>query len=112
VRSWLDNNSPARWTESGGPIAWPPRLPDLISLHFCLWAYLKETVYATDCQHRDDLAVRWLLQKFEIVPRQLPITVAARTKEWAVFALSKAEVVSSNPTQGMDVCVYVFSVFR
>jgi hypothetical protein len=39
------------------------------------------------------------------------ITVAARSKEWTVFVRSKAGIVGSNPTQGMDVCVCVYSVF-
>jgi hypothetical protein len=38
--------------------------------------------------------------------------VAARSKACTVFARSKAEIVGSNPIQGMDVCiVYVYSVF-
>jgi hypothetical protein len=41
----------------------------------------------------------------------LPITVAAQPKAWTVFARSNAGNVGSNPTQGMDVCVYVYSVF-
>jgi hypothetical protein len=36
-------------------------------------------------------------------------TVAARSKAWTVFARSKSGIVGSNPTRGMDVCV--FSVF-
>jgi hypothetical protein len=35
-----------------------------------------------------------------------PVTVAAQSKEWTVFARSKAGVVGSNPTRGMDVWVY------
>jgi hypothetical protein len=34
-----------------------------------------------------------------------PITVAARSKAWYIFARSNAGMVGSNPTQGMDVCV-------
>jgi hypothetical protein len=34
------------------------------------------------------------------------VTVAARTKTGNVFAHSNAGIVGSNPTQGMDVCVY------
>jgi hypothetical protein len=35
-----------------------------------------------------------------------PITVAARSKAWTVFARSDAGIVGSNPTQDMDVwCV-------
>jgi hypothetical protein len=42
----------------------------------------------------------------------LPVTVAARSKVWTIFARSEAGIVGSNLTQGMDVwCVYVYSVF-
>jgi hypothetical protein len=37
----------------------------------------------------------------------VPITVAARSKAWAVFASSNSGIVGSNPTRGMDVCVCV-----
>jgi hypothetical protein len=39
----------------------------------------------------------------------MPITVAPLSKASSVFPRSKAEIVGSSPTQGMDVCV--FSVF-
>jgi hypothetical protein len=38
-----------------------------------------------------------------------PITVTARSKVWTIFALTNTRIVGSNPTQGMNVCVY--SVF-
>jgi hypothetical protein len=41
-----------------------------------------------------------------------PIRMAARSKSWTVFARSNAGIVGSNPTQGMDVWVCVYSVFR
>jgi hypothetical protein len=34
----------------------------------------------------------------------MPITVAALSKVWNVFACSNTGIVGSNPTQGMDVC--------
>jgi hypothetical protein len=38
-----------------------------------------------------------------------PVTVAARSKAWTVFACTDVGIVGLNPTQGMDVlCVYVF----
>jgi hypothetical protein len=37
----------------------------------------------------------------------VPITLAARSETWTVFAHSNAGIVDSNPTQGMDVCVCV-----
>jgi hypothetical protein len=42
---------------------------------------------------------------------QTPITVAALSKAWTVFARSNAGIVGSNPTQGMDVCVWVYCVY-
>jgi hypothetical protein len=38
-----------------------------------------------------------------------PITKAALSKAWNVFARSNTGIMGSNPTQGMDMCVY--SVF-
>jgi hypothetical protein len=40
----------------------------------------------------------------------VPITVAALSKAWTVFACSNAGIVGSNSTQGMDVCVRLFCV--
>jgi hypothetical protein len=40
-----------------------------------------------------------------------PITVAARSKAWTVFARSNPGIGGSNPPQGMDVNVCVYSVF-
>jgi hypothetical protein len=40
----------------------------------------------------------------------MPITVAAQSKAWTVFVLSKTGIVGSNPTLGMDVCVRLFCV--
>jgi hypothetical protein len=36
--------------------------------------------------------------------------VAARYKVWTVFPRSDADIVGSNPTRGMNVCVCVYSV--
>lgn len=35
-----------RWIGRGGPVNWPARSPDLSSLDFFLWGYLKDKVYA------------------------------------------------------------------
>jgi hypothetical protein len=37
--------------------------------------------------------------------------MAARSKAWTVFTRSNAGIVGSNPTQNMEVCVCVYSVF-
>jgi hypothetical protein len=39
-----------------------------------------------------------------------PATVAARSKAWSVFARSNTVIVSSNPTQSIDVCLLLFCV--
>jgi hypothetical protein len=42
----------------------------------------------------------------------VPIAVAAPSKAWIAFACSNTWIVCSNPTRGMDVCVYsVFVLF-
>jgi hypothetical protein len=41
---------------------------------------------------------------------QLPITVAARSEAWTVFARSNTGVVGSSLTWGMDACVRLFCV--
>jgi hypothetical protein len=41
-----------------------------------------------------------------------PVTVAARSKAWTIFARSESGIVGLNPTQNMDVCyVCVFIQF-
>ncbi|EZA52866.1 hypothetical protein X777_07985 [Ooceraea biroi] len=36
-RHFLDQNFNGRWIGRGGPIAWPPRSPDLTSSDVYLW---------------------------------------------------------------------------
>src|SRR5207253_682392 len=47
TRQWLDEVFPGRWIGRGGPIAWPPRSPDLTPLDFFLWGHVKSVVYDT-----------------------------------------------------------------
>lgn len=47
VRDYLNQTFPNRWIERGGPTEWPPRSPDLTSLDFFLWGYLKDRVFRT-----------------------------------------------------------------
>ncbi|KAJ4445089.1 hypothetical protein ANN_06888 [Periplaneta americana] len=46
ARRYLDRRFPDRWIGRGGPIAWPPRSPDLNPLDFYLWGHLKSLVYS------------------------------------------------------------------
>jgi hypothetical protein len=41
----------------------------------------------------------------------VPMTVSAWSKGWTVFARSNTEIVGSNPTQGIYMCVCVYFVF-
>ncbi|KAJ8893016.1 hypothetical protein PR048_005597 [Dryococelus australis] len=38
---------PGRWIGRDGPISWPPWSPNLTSLDFFMWGYVKDIVYAT-----------------------------------------------------------------
>jgi hypothetical protein len=48
---------------------------------------------------------------FRVRSGDQPITVAARSKTWNVFARSNAGILGSNPIQGMDVCMRLFCVY-
>ncbi|KAJ4434862.1 hypothetical protein ANN_23433 [Periplaneta americana] len=47
-----------RWIGRGGPVAWPPRSPDLTCLDFFLWGHMKQLVYETVVETEEDLAAR------------------------------------------------------
>lgn len=70
VKDWLNNNYPERWIgrinndnnqeliPGVGPFPWPPRSPDLNPLDYCVWGYLKEKVYFSPVQTREELVLR------------------------------------------------------
>lgn len=70
VRQWLDENYTHRWIgrlppryneermPGAGPIAWPPRSPDLNPLDYFVWGFLKEGIYSTPVTTRDELRHR------------------------------------------------------
>ena len=55
TRDFLNVTYPDKWIGRGGPIAWPPRSPDLTPLDFYLWGHLKSRVYATQSNTRQEL---------------------------------------------------------
>ena len=57
-REWLDDHFPNRWIGRGGPVAWPPRSPDLTPLDFFIWGYLKSIVYAVPIHSLNQLKDR------------------------------------------------------
>ena len=52
VREYLNKSFPSRWFGHGGPIAWPPRSPDLTPLDYYLWGHMKRSVYETKAPSR------------------------------------------------------------
>ncbi|GBM40191.1 hypothetical protein AVEN_80191-1 [Araneus ventricosus] len=46
VREFLDTKFPQRWIGRGAVMAWPPRSPDIKSLDFYFWCYVKQHVYS------------------------------------------------------------------
>ncbi|KAJ4441713.1 hypothetical protein ANN_11571, partial [Periplaneta americana] len=54
----LDRRFPDRWIGRGGPIAWPPRSPDLNPLDFYLWGHLKSLVYSSPVPDLESLRNR------------------------------------------------------
>jgi hypothetical protein len=67
--------------------------------------------YENDWKRRSDIVVGSKprgTEKNHRRPHSRSITVAARSKAWTVFARSNIDIVGSNPTGGMDVCVRLF----
>ncbi|KAJ4427702.1 hypothetical protein ANN_25354 [Periplaneta americana] len=58
ARRYLDRRFPDRWVGGGGPIAWPPRSPDLNPLDFYLWGHLKSLVYSSPVPDLESLRNR------------------------------------------------------
>ena len=55
VRNYLNQEYPNSWIGRNGPIAWPPRSPDLSVLDFFLWGMVKNKVYRRTYQTIDEL---------------------------------------------------------
>ncbi|KAJ4427033.1 hypothetical protein ANN_26832 [Periplaneta americana] len=58
ARRYLDRRFHDRWIGRGGPIAWPPRSPDLNPLDFYLWGHLKSLVYSSPVPDLESLRNR------------------------------------------------------
>lgn len=58
VRQYLSNAFGNQWIGRGGPVSWPPRSPDLNPLDFFFWGHLKELVYSTPVNTREELLLR------------------------------------------------------
>jgi hypothetical protein len=77
VRRWLNNTFRQHWMGEGGPVAWPPRSPDLTPLDFFLWGHVKQLVYVTPPQDVNDLEQR-ILDAFAQIDGEAIIEAAIR----------------------------------
>ena len=60
-----------KWIGLDGPVAWPPRLPDLTSPDYLLWGFVKERVMAEAPTMPDDMKERICQACTEITPQML-----------------------------------------
>ena len=59
----VNESFPNRWLVRGGPVAWPPRSPDLTPLDYYLWGHTKTLVYETKSIHKQHCAIIFLQQQ-------------------------------------------------
>lgn len=74
VRDYLNIRFTNRWIGRGGSEEWCPRSPDLTSLDFFLWGYLKNIVYAEAPTTRENM-----MQRITIACRNIPRNVLLAT---------------------------------
>ena len=78
VRDYLNESFPNRWLGRGGPVAWPPRSPDLTPLDFYLWGHMKTLVYENMVDSRTALRDRIFAAAEHI--RNHPNNIASATQ--------------------------------
>ncbi|GBL77128.1 hypothetical protein AVEN_12763-1 [Araneus ventricosus] len=52
---FLDTTFSDRWIGCGGPVAWPPRSPDLTPLDFFFWGYVRYKIYSREIRDVEDI---------------------------------------------------------
>jgi len=58
LRDYLIESFPNHWLGRGGPVAWPPRSPELTPLDYYLWGHMKTLDYETKFDSRAALRDR------------------------------------------------------
>lgn len=71
VRAALDTRFPGRWIGRAGPIAWPPRSPDLTPLDFFFWGHIKNVVYSEKIRDINHLRERIVTAVGTVTPDML-----------------------------------------
>lgn len=52
---YLNEHFPNSWIGTRGPVAWPPRSPDITPMDFFLWGYIKNWVYKHNFNNLQEL---------------------------------------------------------
>jgi len=84
VRELLNELFPNRWLGRGGPVAWPPRSPDLTPLDYYLWGHMRTLVYETKFDSRAALRHRIFAAAEQI--RNHPHNIACATASMKIRA--------------------------
>ena len=71
VKAYLNNKRPNNWIGRGGPVAWPPRSPDLTPCDFFLWGHIKSQIYSTPVESVEELKLRIRSEVRKISPETL-----------------------------------------
>ncbi|PNF16099.1 hypothetical protein B7P43_G03298 [Cryptotermes secundus] len=75
VRNHLDRKMAGRWIGRGGPIAWPPRSPDLTPVDFPLWGYVKNIFYQVKINELQHLKARIRDPVATVTPNMLQVRI-------------------------------------
>lgn len=78
VREHLNNEFPNRWIGRGGPQAWPARSPDLTVLDYYVWGNMKQSVYSTEVNTREELRQRVVAASDDMKNNRQTIGMATR----------------------------------
>lgn len=85
VREYLNENY-RRWIGRGGPVAWPPRSPDLTPLDYYFWGYMKQKVYAVPIISRNQLKERIVAAAAEISANHSEIRRTTKSMSFRALA--------------------------
>lgn len=88
VRAYMNSRFPEQWIGRGSTVPWPPRSPDLTPLDFFLWGYIKNVVYAVECNTREDMIER-IRQAFLTVTPQMLHNVLTSVSRRACLCLER-----------------------
>lgn len=89
VWDWLNVNYPGKWMGRGGPVAWPPRSPDLDPLDYYFLNQMCNKIFPTELTSREKLIQRISVAGNDLITEQF--SVAKCLSKYNTFILHKAE---------------------